>query len=142
MPESVSATSGIRTLESVGEETSVQKRRVRSRVAWLGLVFLGVAAAGCRATVPIGHLLEDPHQFDGNTVKIAGEVVGSAGVLGRGAYALDDGTGTLIIVSEARGVPRQGARVEVTGWFRSLFTWGPISGAMMLERNRQLRRWH
>jgi hypothetical protein len=96
--------------------------------------------AGCRATVPIGHLLDDPYQFDGNTVKIVGEVTGSAGALGRGAYALDDGTGTLIILSEARGVPRRGARVEVTGWFRSLFTWGPISGAMMLERHRHLRR--
>ena len=103
---------------------------------------LALALAGCRATVPIGHLLDDPYQYDGNTVKIVGEVTESAGALGRGAYALDDGTGTLIILAEKRGVPRQGARVEVTGWFRSLFTVGSITGAMMLERHRHLRHSH
>ncbi len=118
----------------------MERRPCKTRFSSLGLILLGTAMAGCRATVPIGHLLDDPYQFDGNTVKIVGEVTGSAGALGRGAYALDDGTGTLIILSEARGVPRRGARVEVTGWFRSLFTWGPISGAMMLERHRHLRR--
>lgn len=105
-------------------------------------IALALVLAGCRATVPIGHLLDDPYQYEGNTVKIVGEVTGSVGALGHGAYELDDGTGTLIIFSEARGVPRRGARVEVTGWFRSLFTVGSISAAMMLERHRHLRHSH
>lgn len=107
--------------------------------AAISAVVLAFALAGCRATVPIGYLLDDPYQYEGNTVKITGEVTGAVGALGHGAYALDDGTGTLIILSENRGVPRQGARVEVTGWFRSLFTVGSLSAAMMLERNRHLR---
>jgi hypothetical protein len=108
----------------------------------VAVVVLMLALAGCRATVPIGHLLDDPYQYEGNTVKIVGQVTGSVGGLGHGAYALDDGTGMLIILSEDRGVPRQGARVEVTGWFRSLFTVGSISVAMMLERHRHLRHSH
>lgn len=116
-------------------------RRVRTHAPLIATVTAALVLAGCRATVPIGHLLEDPYQYDGNTVKIAGEVTGSAGVVGRGAYWLDDGTGTLIVLSEKRGVPRHGARVEVTGWFRSLFTVGPVSAAMMLERHRHLRSW-
>jgi hypothetical protein len=123
-------------LDDMNRDTS---RRARISSPAIAVVVSALALAGCRATVPIGHLLDDPYQYEGNTVKIVGEVTGSVGALGHGAYALDDGTGTLIILSDERGVPRQGARVEVTGWFRSLFTVGSISAAMMLERHRHLR---
>lgn len=109
--------------------------------AILAVVVAGLGLAGCRATVPISHLLDDPYEFDGRRVKVEGHVTGAVGAFGRGAYTVDDGTGVVIIVSEREfgGVPRAGARVAVTGWFRSLFTLGPVSGAVIVERNRHPR---
>lgn len=109
--------------------------------ALFGLVLAGLLFAGCRATVPIGQLTSDPHEFDGRKVKVEGEVTGAAGALGRGAYVVDDGTGSLVVVSEERGVPRAGSRVAVTGWFRSLLTVGSLGAAVLLERDRDLRDW-
>lgn len=113
------------------------RHRTRARTGVL-VTLLALALAGCRATVPIGQLLDDPHEHDGRKVKVRGEVTGAAGALGRGAYVVDDGTGSLVVVSEERGIPRAGARVAVTGWFRSLLTLGPLGAAVLLERDRDL----
>lgn len=114
------------------------RHRTRPRTAGL-VALLALALAGCRATVPIGRLLDDPHEYDGRKVKVEGEVIEAVGALGRGGYVVDDGTGSLVVVSEERGVPRAGARVSVTGWFRSLFTLGPLGAAAILESDRDVR---
>lgn len=90
----------------------------------------------CNGTTPIKTLLDDPQQFDGKTVRIAGEVQGSVGALGYGAYQVNDGTGTISIVSEGGGVPRQGAKVGVEGTFRSAYTLGSQSVAVLVEQRR------
>lgn len=90
----------------------------------------------CRGTTPIKTLLDDPQQFDGKTVRIAGQVEGSVGALGYGAYQVNDGTGTLSIVSEGGGVPRQGAKVGVEGTFRSAYTLGTKTLAVLVEQHR------
>jgi hypothetical protein len=41
-------------------------------------------------------------------------VTTSVGVLGKGGYQLDDGTGKIYVIS-GRGVPSSGSNVEVTG---------------------------
>lgn len=97
------------------------------------------AVAGCRSTMPIGRLLDDPQRFDGRAVRVEGEVVRAAGALGYGAYQVDDGTGTLVVVSEGGGVPREGARVRVDGRFQALLTVGRTSVAGLLERRRHWR---
>lgn len=97
------------------------------------------AVAGCRSTMPIGRLLDDPHRFDGRDVRVEGEVVRAAGALGYGVYQVDDGTGTLVVVSEGGGVPREGARVRVDGRFQALLTVGRTSVAGLLERRRHWR---
>lgn len=101
-----------------------------------GAVLLLLTAA-CRGTVPIERLLADPGRYDGETVTIEGRVTGfSLGALGRGAFQVEDGTGTLPVVSERGGSPREGARVGIEGIFRSVFTFGDRSGAVLLERRR------
>jgi hypothetical protein len=91
---------------------------------------------GCGGATPIKTLLDDPQQFDGKTVRIVGVVQGSVGALGFGAYQVNDGTGTLSIVSEGGGVPRQGAKVGVEGTFRSAYTIGSQSVAVLVESRR------
>lgn len=93
--------------------------------------------AACRGTVPIERLLDDPARYDGERVRVEGRVTGfSFGALGRGAFQVDDGTGTLPVVSERGGAPREGARVGIEGIFRAVFTFGDRSGAVLLERER------
>jgi len=53
-------------------------------------------------------LLSEPGRYDGRKVRVEGRVGRSAGVLGRGAYQVDDGTGSLPVVSKQFGVPPHG----------------------------------
>lgn len=93
---------------------------------------------GCPGVKPIKELLDDPSRFDGKTVRIVGDVRESIGALGVGAYQINDGTGTITVVSKAgNGTPRNGARVGVEGKFRSAFTLGPLSVAVIMEDKRR-----
>jgi len=108
------------------------------RGALAGVVMLTVLG-GCAGTVRIGTLLDDPSQFDGDRVRVDGEVTGSFGVpVVGGAYRISDGTGTLTVVSE-EGVPRSGAQVSVEGTFRSVYMLGSQSLSVIQERERSVR---
>jgi hypothetical protein len=91
-------------------------------------------------TTPIKKLLDDPGQYDGKTVRIAGTVKTSIGALGFGAYEVEDGTGTLPVVVQSGGsTPRTGAKVGVEGEFRSAFTLGTRSVAVLMEKQHKTR---
>ena len=100
----------------------------------------GVAAVlllrACGDVTPIKTLLDDPSRFDGKTVRVAGTVQSSIGALGYGAYELKDATGTIPVVSEGGGAPREGAEVGVEGTFRAAFTLGARSVAVVVEKKR------
>ena len=107
----------------------------RLLVALVTFGSLGLIAS-CKNTVAIKTLLDDPSQYDKKTVSIVGTVGQSIGVLGYGTYSLDDGTGTLRVVSKEGGAPRDGARVGVEGEFRSAFTLGTETVAVLIEKRR------
>jgi hypothetical protein len=92
-----------------------------------GALVLGLAAAvastGCKTT--INQLLAEPGRYANKEVTIGGDVVKSASVLGRGAYQIDDGTGTVWVVTK-KGAPRQGARVAVKGHVRDVVNLGEL----------------
>ena len=90
-----------------------------------------------------------PARRKSQEVGIVGKVVRSYSVLGHGAYEVDDGTGTLWVVSNAGG-PREGARVGVKGTIRDLFSLGDLgpilklpeavrSGVVMMESERKVK---
>ena len=123
---------------TAGPQEGRRRRRLSPGVALAALAVLG-SLGGCVGTVRIQTLLDDPQQFDGETVRIEGEVTESFGVpVVGGAYRVSDGTGTLTVVSED-GVPRSGARVSVRGIFRSVFMLGSESLSALLERDRSVR---
>lgn len=114
----------------------------------LQAVVLAVAltAAGC-ATKSIDSVLSDPSRYRDRQVQVAGEVVDSYSLLGRGVYRVRDGSGQLWVLSE-RGVPRDGARVKVKGTIREPFNLGGlgqnlpagVGGAvMMVEDSHSVR---
>lgn len=107
-------------------------------IATIGAVLLATAlSSGCKGGVtPIKTLLDDPGRFDHQTVRVAGDVISAVGVLGYGAYQVDDGTGTLTVVTKEGGAPREGAKVGVEGEFRSAFTLGDRTAAVLVEARR------
>ncbi len=99
---------------------------------------MALSAAAC-ATKSIDRVLADPSRYRDRQVQIAGEVVDSYSLLGRGVYRVRDNSGQLWVLSE-RGVPRDGARVKVKGTIREPFNLGGlganlpagVGGAVML----------
>ncbi|MEO7964637.1 MAG: hypothetical protein ABIT38_12110 [Gemmatimonadaceae bacterium] len=99
--------------------TTVFARHVRAGVM-LGTVLLGLNA--CAGTIHIRDLLDQPQKYQGKTVHVAGTVTKSAGLLGNGAFEIDDGTGKIYVIARGSGVPREGAKAKAQGRFESLFS--------------------
>ena len=96
----------------------VRATRICRHAFLLGALLL----AGCASTVDIGRLLDEPQRYDGRTVQVEGTVTRSAGVLGTGAYEVEDGTGSIVVIAQGQGVPREGATTKVKGTFQSVFS--------------------
>ena len=88
---------------------------------------------------PIGELLDNPAKYDGETVRVEGEVKESAGGLGLGAYQMRDDRGPSTVVSETGGPPRSGRTINVKGTFQALITLGSRSLAVLREESREAR---
>jgi len=105
--------------------------------------FLGLALTGC-ATKSINDILADPSRYANKDVTVKGEVTQSVSVLGHGSYKIEDGSGSLWVVS-TKGVPRKGARVQVTGKIRDVADLGSVlklpdivgSGLVMTESSHK-----
>jgi membrane protein implicated in regulation of membrane protease activity len=104
--------------------------RATRRLAGFFVLAMAVASTAC-ATRTINEVLADPSRYRDRDVRLQGAVVDSYSVLGNGAYQLDDTTGRLWIVSNT-GVPRQGARVKVTGRVREGFSLGSLGDRLKL----------
>lgn len=94
---------------------------------------------GCNKELPLStvkQLMDDPGQYDKKTVHVAGTASGGLSIMGYGAYMLDDGTGSITIVTKENGAPRDGVKVGVEGEFRKAFTLGIRTGAMIIEKSR------
>jgi len=99
--------------------TTFFTRRARASLM-LGIVLVGLT--GCSRTIRIRDLLDRPQEYDGKTVQVEGTVTQSAGILGTGAYEIDDGTGRIYVIAQGQGVPREGAKTKAKGRFESLFS--------------------
>ncbi|MBI5836190.1 MAG: OB-fold nucleic acid binding domain-containing protein [Candidatus Eisenbacteria bacterium] len=99
----------------------------------------GSCLAGCQGVTSIKSVLDDPSQYTTESVRIAGRVTSSAGLLGVGAYKIDDGTGSIAVVSGSSGAPREGAEVVVEGKVKAAFTLGTESATVLIEERRKTR---
>ncbi len=82
---------------------------------------LGLGLGACASTVRIRDLLDEPQRYDGRTVQVQGTVTRSAGLFGAGAYQVDDGTGSIYVIAQGQGVPREGSKTKAKGRFESVF---------------------
>ncbi|HET8644710.1 MAG TPA: hypothetical protein VFO85_04425 [Vicinamibacteria bacterium] len=111
------------------------------------MVALALGLTACRETT-VARILAEPNRYHDDEVGLRGDVVKSASLVGRGAYQLDDGTGTIWVVS-SKGVPREGARVVVRGKVRDVVNLGSIvtglprevgSGLVLVESEHRAAR--
>ena len=105
---------------------------------------LAVTAAGCAGT-SINHVLSDPSRYQNREVQVSGRVVDSYSLSARGVYLIEDKTGQLWVASD-RGVPRQGARVKVSGTVRQGYNLGSLAsrlrlpnGLVLIEREHEAK---
>jgi hypothetical protein len=113
----------------------------RHRSIYASSVLLGTfLTTGCAGTTRIGTLLADPSEYDGRMVRVEGEVTQTVGIpLLGGTYSVSDGSGTLRVVTDEGGVPREGAEIRVAGIFRALFAIGAESLSVLQESERDVR---
>jgi hypothetical protein len=119
---------------------------LRRAAAAASVLVLGLGLMGCRETT-IARILAEPNRYHDDEVGLKGDVIKSASLLGKGAYQLDDGTGTIWVVG-TKGVPREGARVAVRGKVRDIVDVGILgitlprevgSGLVLVESEHHAR---
>jgi hypothetical protein len=102
------------------------------------ILFAGLL--GCPEKKSISQVLAEPGRYYNDDVTVTGTVTESWGLMGVGAFQLDDGTGKLWVISDNRGVPAKGARVGSQGRIQSGFSLGGRSFAVVLrERDRHTK---
>lgn len=78
------------------------------------LLLVCALSAAASAKTSINKINADPGRYYNKKVSVEGRVTDSYGVLGEGAYEIDDGTGRLWVIAE-RAVPARGSYVEAKG---------------------------
>ena len=120
-------------------------RTFRHSVMLIGAVLMVFFVGACGAR-RVNQILTDPTRYADQTIKVEGTVTESYSVLGKGAYQISDGTGSLWVVSDS-GVPRKGARVAVKGRVKEAFDLGGLvslpkgldSGIVLVESSHKAR---
>ena len=98
-----------------------------------------ILLTACPSETTISKVNADPGRYRDKEVVVVGRVTDSYGVMGTGAYEIDDGTGRIWIAA-THGVPAKGSRVGVKGRVHSGFTVGGRSfGTVIEERDRRTR---
>ena len=102
------------------------------------LIALAMLLASC-GTTRINRVLADPARYRSNDVQIQGRVTNVIGALNTGVYEVDDGTGTIYVLS-SRGIPNKGAHVKVTGNVQQgVNLMGHSFGTVVRERSHRVR---
>jgi hypothetical protein len=97
------------------------------------------AAPAALAKTSINKINGDPGRYYNKKVTIEGTVTDSYGVLGEGAYELDDGTGRIWVIAE-RAVPARGSHVEAKGHVITGFVYhGRNLAAALRESGRKAK---
>jgi len=96
-----------------------------------------ILLAGCPPRESIARINRDPGRYMGKEITIAGRVVDSYGAMGRGAFLLDDRTGSMWVLAGHYGVPGSGAKVAVTGYIEQGFTMGGRNFATILRETER-----
>ena len=114
---------------------------MRLIVTRLSVVALFVCALSfaASANTTINKINADPSRYHNKKVSIVGRVTDSYGIMGQGAYEIDDGTGRIWVIAD-RTVPARGARIEAKGHIITGFVFsGRNMGTVLQESGRKAK---
>jgi hypothetical protein len=117
------------------------------RAFFVSLIALtALFAAACPARQSIADIEANPSKYNNRDTAIAGVVIDSYGLnipgtnVRGGAYKVDDGTGTIWVITE-NAVPSRGTQVGVSGTVGSGVNYhGKNYGLGIYEKDRRIRR--
>jgi hypothetical protein len=93
--------------------------------------------SGCPRQMTVAEINRDPARYMNKEVAVTGVVSHSFGALGQGIYQVDDGTGSIWVLSDRFGVPSDGTRVGVAGTITPTVTFAGRSFATVLRETRR-----
>jgi len=96
------------------------------------LVYAMLSRSGSGHVLRIADVLADLRNYDGLPVTFEGEVSGVLNLLGYKMYTLDDGTGSITVVTE-RGLPAQGSQQKVSGIVHEMFNVAGVNYTVLYE---------
>jgi len=102
-----------------------------TRVA-AGLLVASLLACSGLFPMKIKTIKDDPRTWDGKVVTVKGKVATSLHLFGLKYYEIDDGTGTIPVVTKG-AVPKEGTTVRVTGRVDQAFAIGEKSLVVLVE---------
>jgi hypothetical protein len=108
----------------------------RARLSTAALTAVVLVFAGCALRSPtIAEIKNDPGRYHDRSVSVTGRVVSAWGVplVPYSVYTIDDGTGELTVLSQARRTPTRGARVRVKGRLHEVAVVGGRSIGLHLQ---------
>jgi hypothetical protein len=128
---------------SPAKKNSIEKETPMHLAMRFGFTTVILAGAllltACPQQQTISRINADPGRYRNKEVAIVGRVTDSYGVLGNGAYEIDDGTGRIWVVTQ-RGVPSRGSNVGAKGKVYTGFSFGGRSfGTVLQETDRRAR---
>ena len=114
--------------------------KTKQRLIFLTLLLAGtIFVTACPGRETISRINADPGRYLNKEVGITGTVRDSYGVLGAGAYELEDETGSIWVITK-RGVPSRGSKIGAKGHVRTGFSFGGKSfGTILEESDRRVR---
>jgi hypothetical protein len=100
------------------------------------LLIIGIGGAGCTSlfATPIKKILDNPRDYSGKAVTIAGEVTEAVGLVFVQYFVLKDNTGEITVVT-TKPLPRKGSRITVKGKVRQAFSIGDDQLIVVVEHD-------
>ncbi|KGF72063.1 hypothetical protein DO97_13225 [Neosynechococcus sphagnicola sy1] len=117
-------------------------RQLLSLITFLMLSCSSVSLIGCTqlarfgiGTTPISQIVSNPSQYQNATIR--GKVINQIGVLGRGAYEIQDNSASVWVVTQS-GMPPINSTVTVRGRASEGISIGGLSIAVTLTEQERL----
>lgn len=121
-------------------------KKISTAVSSITIVLAALFTAACPERVTIADIEANPSRYQNKEIIIAGTVKDSYGIsipgtpIQGGAYKLDDGTGSIWVISEAT-VPTKGTQIGVKGLVGNGVSWkGRNYGLGMYEKDRRFKK--
>jgi len=96
---------------------------------------VAIACSGVFST-PISKIVDNPRDYDGKKVTVSGEVTETFSFFVMKYFVVDDGTGTITIVTQ-KALPKKGTKIRVKGEVSEMFSLGETQALVIVEDSGQ-----